>query len=63
MFCKECRGKTIVIDTRSFEDEVYRKRKCLVCGRKFFTAEIEDDRFEDGKQGMYLFYKEWRSRH
>ena len=63
MYCKECGGKTIVIDTRSFENEVYRKRKCIVCGRKFFTAETEDDGFEDGKKGMYLFYKEWRSRH
>lgn len=38
-------------------------QRVLVCGRKFYTAEIEDDGFKDGKQGMYLFYKEWRSRH
>lgn len=63
MHCNECGGKTIVIDTRGFENEVYRKRKCLGCGRKFYTAETEDNGFEDGKKGMYLFYKEWRSRH
>lgn len=63
MYCRECGGKTIVMDTRSFENEVYRKRKCINCDRKFYTAEIEDDGFEDGKKRMYLFYKEWRSRH
>ena len=63
MHCKECGGKSIVIDSREIENEIFRKRKCKKCGRKFFTTEIEDDGFEDGKKGMYLFYKEWRSRH
>lgn len=63
MYCRECGGKTIVMDTRSFEEEVYRKRKCLNCGRNFYTAEYEDDIEQRGKNGLYDAWKDWRVNH
>lgn len=63
MFCRECGGKAIVVESREYDNEVFRKRKCTKCGRMFFTMECEDDEYNDGKQGIYLFHKEWRANH
>lgn len=40
MICVYCGEDQVkIIDTRSGPDEVIRKRKCLVCGKKFYTRE------------------------
>lgn len=40
MICPECGSKDIgVIDTRSYEGSVFRKRKCKTCKAKFCTEE------------------------
>lgn len=39
MTCPNCNGKNKVIDSRSDEDTVYRKRKCDDCGHIFYTEE------------------------
>lgn len=46
MICPECGGKTTVCDTTEIKDtnEIYRQRKCLDCGNKFFTVEFEVER-------------------
>lgn len=41
MFCPECNNRTLVIDSRTVDDTVGRKRKCKVCGHVFYTEEIE----------------------
>ena len=49
MYC-ECNGKTAVIDTVKGEDEIYRKRKCLKCGKIFYTVEFEVDSYDSIKE-------------
>lgn len=41
MSCPECNAKTTVIDgSNNFnENELYRKRKCLNCGKTYYTIE------------------------
>ena len=39
MTCVYCGGKTKVTDCASSSDEVIRRRKCLDCGKVFYTAE------------------------
>ena len=39
MTCPECGGESRVTDTRSDKEGVYRRRKCKVCNRNFFTVE------------------------
>jgi transcriptional regulator NrdR family protein len=41
MVCPDCSGKLTVVDTVRDEDDVYRRRKCTVCGRLVFTLESE----------------------
>ena len=43
MKCLKCGGKTMVRRTNQNEkdNEVYRKRKCLECGFKFYTIEYD----------------------
>lgn len=40
MDCIECDGKTRVTDSIAYAGTVYRHRKCLACGLKFWTEEI-----------------------
>lgn len=54
MICSECGGKVQCRDNANTDkNEVYRKRKCLGCGRIFYTIEFEVDKDE-------AFMKEWR---
>lgn len=39
MTCLYCGGKTKVIDCATSPEEVIRRRKCLECGKVFYTAE------------------------
>lgn len=41
MVCPDCGGKLTVVDTVRDEDDVYRRRKCAVCGRLVYTLESE----------------------
>lgn len=41
MVCPDCSGKLTVVDMVRDEDDVYRRRKCTVCGRLVFTLESE----------------------
>lgn len=41
MTCPICGGDTKVIDSAADCECVYRKRKCVECGHKFATSEIE----------------------
>lgn len=43
MTCPVCGEKTIVIDSVADSDCVYRKRKCVECGHRFITAEVESN--------------------
>lgn len=52
MKCPNCGNGVMVWDTARSEEEIYRKRKCKVCGHKFCTIEYEVD--YDAK-----FKKEW----
>lgn len=42
MKCPDCNSKTIVADSRSKEQEVYRRRVCTSCGKVFHTIEKID---------------------
>jgi len=44
MKCRECGGKSRVVDVRKFVDGSVnkRRRECLVCKRRFTTYEEED---------------------
>lgn len=43
MTCPVCAGETKVIATRDQQDHVLRKRKCMVCGYRFLTVELDID--------------------
>lgn len=41
MLCKSCKGKSKVVDTREVSGGVRRRRKCLQCGRRWSSWEVE----------------------
>lgn len=41
MTCPVCGEPTVVIDTYSYLDCVYRRRKCKACNHRFNTEEVE----------------------
>ena len=41
MTCPECGSESAVWDIAKAREELYRKRKCKVCGLKFCTIEYE----------------------
>ncbi len=43
MICPVCEGNTKVVDSRKYCDHIYRVRKCLKCGYRFPTTEIDED--------------------
>lgn len=46
MTCPSCGGDTKVINSRSQEDSVYRRRECLICKERFSTTEIDLQMYE-----------------
>lgn len=46
LLCPICGKKTEVIDSRSDCESVSRKRKCLECGYRFCTVEIDEDLYK-----------------
>ena len=61
MYCPKCNGEAKVIDTvGNLEDkEVYRKRKCTVCGHVIYTVEIE---VQQSNQFKIRWYSHHRTR-
>ena len=49
MKCTICGERTRVVSTINNTDdfEIYRERKCLGCGRRYFTSEFEVDNDKD----------------
>lgn len=43
MTCPVCGGRSIVTDSRSDCEGVYRRRKCVECEHNFYTSEYESD--------------------
>ena len=39
MKCTECGGKTKVLESGLWEDGFHRRRKCMKCGKEFYTSE------------------------
>lgn len=59
MKCPKCGGRVKVTDTtNSAENEIYRKRACLVCGHVFYTTEFE---VEQTNGFLNEYYKAYRS--
>lgn len=46
MTCPMCGGDTKILETRSNEDSIKRRRKCLDCGYRFLTLEVDKDFYE-----------------
>lgn len=46
MTCPKCYGKTRIIDSRTDDDSTERRRKCVECGYRFSTIEIDRDLYE-----------------
>lgn len=41
MICPVCEGKLEVVDTVRDIDDIYRRRKCKLCGQLIYTTESE----------------------
>lgn len=46
MTCPICGGDTKILETRSNEDSIKRRRKCLECDYRFCTIEVDKDFYE-----------------
>lgn len=46
MDCPVCGGETIVADSRGAGDQIKRRRRCLACGYRFNTIELDMDQYE-----------------
>ena len=58
MLCSECNGGTKVCDTAAEYNAVYRRRKCLSCGKTFYTAERIEKSQAMLRNKIYLLRKE-----
>lgn len=47
MICPSCGGKFKVIDTRSDQEIVYRRRECKDCGERYTTYEFRPGQLID----------------
>ena len=45
MNCPRCGGGTYVVDSRTKEFGVYRRRECRVCGNRISTTETDSESF------------------
>lgn len=58
MKCPKCSGKIQVTDTvHTADNEIYRKRKCLSCGRFFYTTEFEVEVTAEFLEEWYKAYR------
>jgi transcriptional regulator NrdR family protein len=44
MKCTECGNKTKVIESGAWKGSFHRKRKCMTCGKVFYTSESVDSK-------------------
>ena len=62
MMCPKCESyKTIVINSRAVEENVFRIRQCKDCGNKFYSEEIEIDDEETIKAYLSAIKRKQRS--
>lgn len=54
MDCRQCGGKTGVVDSRRYMGTIYRKRTCEACNISFWTVEDEADPEEVKDLHRYL---------
>ena len=53
MICPKCSNdKTMIVDSRSNDDNAYRRRFCSECGHRFTTVEIKKDEYDKFKKAM-----------
>jgi transcriptional regulator NrdR family protein len=59
MKCPKCNGKVRAVDSVHVEprNEIYRKRKCTVCGHIFYTIEFEVDHDNALKRDWAKYYR------
>ena len=43
MICPKCGGALTVVDSISDDNSVYRRRRCVECGNRFYTREVIDN--------------------
>lgn len=46
MTCPECGEKTVVVNSKAYEDYIWRRRECVCCKLRFNTVEIDEDLYE-----------------
>lgn len=46
MICPKCGGVLAVVDSVTDDNSVYRRRKCVECGNRFYTTETADSGFK-----------------
>ena len=57
----DCGGDLQVMETREFNNVVYRRRKCLVCNKRLYTAESFIPEAE-GRKGINHYQTEYMAR-
>ena len=59
MHCPKCNGKVGVLDStiNPKDNEIFRKRKCNVCGHIFYTIEFEVEDNERFREEYNFFYR------
>ena len=63
MNCSNCGSDAIsVIETRSLDSFVYRRRQCLDCGAMFYTKEYAIE-FNDGYEAIQKWHILYRKEH
>ena len=64
MTCPKCNGKVTVTNTVQVgTEEIYRCRKCLVCGEVFYTAEFIVEFDENFEQNWNRYCNQTKYRH
>ena len=62
MTCPYCGcSDTRIVDSRKREDSVFRRRKCIECGKRFNTIEIDYDLYNYRMDAISLHEKKRRS--
>ena len=49
MICPECGGDTYVVESTRADHTVIRRRKCSLCGERYYTKEIRIDKSEGNR--------------
>ena len=57
MNCAKCEGPTCVVDSRPKPHKVRRRRRCLSCGHRFTTHELEASSPGNAQETRRLAYR------